>query len=93
MSLAAKFWSVFAHKTLIQNAYFAIILPGNATLTVHSLPLVGWNIAVGLVVSTSAWRLDSTFGVPLGTGFESAWRFRFYYILDRGFNFETKKLP
>ncbi len=53
----------------------AIILPGRATLTVHSLPLVGLKTAVGFVVSSSAAPFDV---VPLGRAFASDWRFRFY---------------
>ena len=53
--------------------YFAIMLPGNATLTVQSRPFVGWKMAVGLVVSTSAGA-----GVDgIGAAFASDRRFRF----------------
>lgn len=52
----------------------AIILPGSATLTVHSLPLVGLKTAVGLVVSSSAGQFEEA---PLGRAFASDWRFRF----------------
>ena len=38
--------------------YLAIMLPGNATLTVHSRPLVGWKMAVGREVSTTVSVLD-----------------------------------
>jgi hypothetical protein len=58
-----------------KQAYLAIILPGNATLTVHSLPFVGWKTAVGLEVSTAAGAFEV---VPLGIVFASDRRFRFY---------------
>jgi hypothetical protein len=48
------------------------MLPGSATLTVQSLPLVGLKTAVGLVVSMTA-----LFEVPLEEDLASAWRFRF----------------
>lgn len=49
------------------------MLPGNATLTVQSRPFVGWKMAVGLVVSTSAGA-----GVDgIGAAFASDRRFRF----------------
>ncbi len=50
--------------------YFAIILPGNATLTVQSRPFVGLNTAVGLEVSRAT-------GSPLVFSFASLLRFRF----------------
>ena len=57
------------------SAYLAIILPGRATLTVHSLPFVGWKTAVGREVSMAAGVVED---VPLGIVFASDWRFRFY---------------
>jgi len=56
----------------------AIILPGRATLTVQSLPLVGLKTAVGLVVSSSAGFFAV---VPLGRVLASDWRFRFWNTL------------
>jgi hypothetical protein len=68
-----KFWlSLWGGR---RSAYLAIILPGNATLTVHSLPFVGWKTAVGLEVSTAAGAVEV---VPLGIVFASDRRFRFY---------------
>jgi hypothetical protein len=69
--------AVWVRKTKLgsrRNSDFAIILPGRATLTVQSLPLVGLKIAVGLVVSSSAGLHEM---VPLGTTLVSDWRFRF----------------
>ena len=64
--------------------YLAIILPGNATLTVHSRPLVGWKMAVGREVSTAAGVLDEEgpfeaeeLELSLGCALASDWRFRF----------------
>lgn len=57
--------------------YFAIMLPGRATLMVHSRPLVGWNTAVGLEVSISVLVFDAGRCVPLGTALTSERRFRF----------------
>jgi hypothetical protein len=57
-----------------KDTNLAIMLPGNATLTVHFLPFVGWKTAVGLDVSTAAGLME----VPLGPDFASDWRFRFW---------------
>lgn len=63
-----------------------MILPGSATLTVQSLPFVGLNTAVGLVVSSSAaavvlaggaFEVADLVGVPLGSAFAPERRFRF----------------
>jgi hypothetical protein len=43
------------------------MLPGSATLTVHSRPLVGWNTAVGFEVSIAEESLD-TVECPVGEG-------------------------
>jgi hypothetical protein len=61
-----------------QGTYLDMILPGKATLTVHSLPLEGWNTAVGFEVSIEAVVWGASFDVPLVAGFASVWRFRFY---------------
>ena len=65
--------STFQNKNGL--AYLAIILPGNATLTVQSLPFVGWKTAVGFEVSTTAAApsVEAALGVPLAWD----WRFRF----------------
>lgn len=60
------------------------MLPGSATLTVHSLPFVGWNTAVGFEVSTTA-GLFVPLGVPFGIALASDRRFRFYnFSISRG---------
>lgn len=66
-----------------EGMYLAIILPGSAMLTVHSLPSVGWNIAVGLEVSISVVFEEEGRCmplvplVPLGAFLASDWRLRF----------------
>lgn len=60
------------------GTYLDIILPGKAALTVHLLPLEGWNTAVGFEVSIEAMVGGASFDVPLVTGLTSVWRFRFY---------------
>jgi hypothetical protein len=58
--------------------YLAMMLPGNATLTVHSRPLVGWNTAVGFEVSTSVVMFEGGGRcVPFGTALTSDRLFRF----------------
>jgi hypothetical protein len=63
------------------RAYFAIMLPGSAMLTVQSLPLVGLNMAVGLEVSSDMDSLEGALrgwlDVPLGIELASERRFRF----------------
>ena len=54
-----------------------MILPGRATLTVQSRPLLGWNIAVGFEVSTTAGLFAVTSRVPFDIGLASDLRFRF----------------
>ena len=49
-------------------------LPGKATLTVQSLPLLGWKTAVGFEVSIAALSFVIW---PLGVVLDSAWRLRF----------------
>lgn len=66
-----------------REIYLAIMLPGNATLTVHSRPLVGWKMAVGREVSTAVGVLDeegpfeAEWELSLGCALASDWRLRF----------------
>ena len=55
------------------DTYFAMILPGIATLTVCDLPPVGVNTAVGFVVCSSP--LVTPLAVPLGRSSELSFRF------------------
>lgn len=62
-----------------------MMLPGNATLRVQSLPLVGWKTAVGFEVSTGfeastglVMLLAGMMELPLEGTVVSDWRFRFY---------------
>lgn len=64
-------------EKIYEANYFAMMLPGSATLTVHSLPFVGWNTAVGFEVSTTAGLLFVPLGAPFGIAFASDRRFRF----------------
>jgi hypothetical protein len=59
--------------------YFLIMLPGSATVTVHSLPFVGWKTAVGFDVSTVGGAATAGFGIdtPFCIALASDWRFRF----------------
>jgi hypothetical protein len=62
----------------MDSTYLAIILPGRATLTVHSRPLVGWNTAVGLEVSISlVFEGGGGRRVAVGSVLASDRRFRF----------------
>lgn len=65
--------SVGGHIQGSKGGYLEIMLPGSATLTVQSRPLVGLKSAVGLEVSMAAVS-----EVPLEEDLASAWRFRFY---------------
>lgn len=67
-----------------EGIYLEIMLPGRATLTVQSRPLVGLKIAVGLEVSIAA----VVFGVTFGEDLASAWRFRFYGQSVRDYSFQ-----
>lgn len=67
-----------------RGIYLEIMLPGRATLTVQSRPLVGLKIAVGLEVSIAA----VVFGVTFGEDLASAWRFRFYGQWVRDYSFQ-----
>jgi len=53
-------------KIRIDSTNFAIMLPGNATLTVQSRPLVGLKTAVGLEVSSATGTFEVLFGMSLG---------------------------
>jgi len=50
---------------LIERTDLATILPGNATLTVYTLPVVGLKTAVGFVVSSALLVLISVAGAVL----------------------------
>jgi hypothetical protein len=58
------------------GTHLAIILPGNATLTVQSLPVVGLKMAVGFEVSIEVLDADC----PLGLSSTKSLRFRFCRI-------------
>jgi hypothetical protein len=73
-----------------QGTYLDIILPGKATLTVHSLPLEGWNTAVGFEVSIEVVG-GASFNVPLVAGLASVWRFRFYKCSVTPCKFKNKE--
>ena len=58
---------------------FLTMLPGRATVTVHSRPFVGWKTAVGFDVSTVDVGATAGFGteMPFCSALASNWRFRF----------------
>jgi hypothetical protein len=72
-------FSILVYWDSVGGNYFEIMLPGRATLTVHSLPFVGVNTAVGFVVSISTCGVEEVLvEVPLEVALASASRFRFY---------------
>ena len=74
----------FFIRTRTECTNFAIMLPGSATLKVHSRPLVGLKTAVGLEVSSTTGNLGVPFGTTLGGFcmfcFASDNRLRFYLL-------------
>lgn len=77
MGLATIKGQSWSFRGVALSNYFDMILPGRATLTVQSRPLLGWNIAVGFEVSTTAGLFAVTSGVPFDIGLTSDLRFRF----------------